>query len=475
MQIGATRQFTVTARMSDSTTSSVVAAFTASGGTVTSGGLFTAGQTPGTYRVIATTAGGLADTATIQVTAPAATLQQVVLSPSSASLPSGGVQQFAARGTMSDGSSAPIAARFAATGGTVTGSGLYTAGGTPGTYRVVATDSATGKADTAAITITSPPSPLPTNPSCQRTVNVSSVSALTGAVGNALPGDCIQLAAGTYSLTTKIIISASGTATNPITIEGTGSNTIINFNRTAGQTIFVDGAYIQLRKFRLTNLSTMGLWFRASHHNLVDSLEIDHTGQEAIRLYTDAHHNTIQYSKFHDTGEINATYAEGIYVGPGSAGCPTGTGNKGNVIQYNTFGPNIRSENIDVKQCTDSTTIRGNHFDGTGVRWTADYNVSGLITVQGSHTLIEDNTFYRGAPHGIHYYYNSTTPGTGSLVQGNSFDLYNSTISGFTGIARGIYRDLSFPGVVAKCDNTFSNLSGVNFTGTAYANITCIP
>jgi hypothetical protein len=48
------------------TTDSVSVVFTATGGSVTAGGLFTAGTTPGTYRIIATS-GTVADTATITV------------------------------------------------------------------------------------------------------------------------------------------------------------------------------------------------------------------------------------------------------------------------------------------------------------------------------------------------------------------------------------------------------------------------
>jgi hypothetical protein len=60
---------------------------------------------------------------------------------------------------MSDGSTAPITASFAATGGTISSSGLYTAGATAGTFRVIASQSGGTLADTASVTITasSPP------------------------------------------------------------------------------------------------------------------------------------------------------------------------------------------------------------------------------------------------------------------------------------------------------------------------------
>ena len=54
--------------------------YSATGGTITTGGLYTAGSTAGTFRVIAAQQGGtLADTAAVTITAPPPTLTQVIL------------------------------------------------------------------------------------------------------------------------------------------------------------------------------------------------------------------------------------------------------------------------------------------------------------------------------------------------------------------------------------------------------------
>jgi hypothetical protein len=73
LSTGQTQQFSATARLSDGTTAPASVSYSATGGTVTSAGLYTAGSSAGTYRVIATLVGGtLADTATISVSAPSA-------------------------------------------------------------------------------------------------------------------------------------------------------------------------------------------------------------------------------------------------------------------------------------------------------------------------------------------------------------------------------------------------------------------
>lgn len=64
--LSASQQFTVEARTEKGTTASVNASFSTTGGTITPNGLFSAGRTPGTYKIIASAA-GLADTATVTV------------------------------------------------------------------------------------------------------------------------------------------------------------------------------------------------------------------------------------------------------------------------------------------------------------------------------------------------------------------------------------------------------------------------
>jgi len=58
LQPGGTQQLVANGRMSDGTSSAVTVSWTATGGTITAGGLYTAGSTSGAYRVIAKQSGG---------------------------------------------------------------------------------------------------------------------------------------------------------------------------------------------------------------------------------------------------------------------------------------------------------------------------------------------------------------------------------------------------------------------------------
>ena len=197
---GATHTFAAVGVLSDGATTPVGVTWTATGGAIDAGGVFTAGETAGRYRIVATkTSSTLADTVVVPISLPEApTLTTVMLTPTSASLSTGGTKQFAAFGRNSAGDSVAVAVTFAATGGTVSSNGLYTAGSTGGTFRVVA--AASGIADTAIVTLAQP------------TTGGPSVGGLTG------------LPFGAYALL------KSGTDPGPLTMSlvGTSSTTIVS-------------------------------------------------------------------------------------------------------------------------------------------------------------------------------------------------------------------------------------------------------
>jgi hypothetical protein len=154
VQAGATLQFQAQGILSDGGTSPVAVSWSATGGTITSGGLYTAGQAAGAFRVIATAGNGVADTASVIVAVPTQNpvLVAVVVTPASATVAPGGTVQLAAAGLLSSGAATPVAVAWSATGGSVSGTGLYTAGAAAGSFRVIATGPG-GLADTAAIAV----------------------------------------------------------------------------------------------------------------------------------------------------------------------------------------------------------------------------------------------------------------------------------------------------------------------------------
>ena len=149
LQVGQQKQFTGT--ISGATNTAVT--WKASGGTVTSGGLYTAPSSAGTYTVTATSAADATKSASAVVTVSQATQVSISVAPSTVSLSTGGQKQF----TASVSGSSNTAVTWAASGGSVTSGGLYTAPSSAGTYTVTATSAADStKSASAVVTVSQP-------------------------------------------------------------------------------------------------------------------------------------------------------------------------------------------------------------------------------------------------------------------------------------------------------------------------------
>ena len=197
---GSALRFSATAKRSDGSTAPVTPTWEATGGSVNSSGVFAAGATTGAYRVIATVA-GVADTAPVVIKQSTATLNSIVLNPSSSSVAGGQARDFTVTASWSDGSTTVPPITWTAAGGTMAAGGRYTAGTVAGTYTVIA--AANGKADTAAVTVTSP---------------VLKSIAVSPGSGSVLPGQALQ-----FSVTGAL---SDGSSNVPAVTWSAGSGTI---------------------------------------------------------------------------------------------------------------------------------------------------------------------------------------------------------------------------------------------------------
>jgi hypothetical protein len=155
LEVGERRSFTAVGQLRDGTTAPIGVRWDATGGSIDAAGVYQAGSAAGVFRVIATNMKGtLADTVRVTVSLPTPEtmpLARVVLRPATVTLATLATHQFAAFGRNTVGDSIEIDVTFRATGGTITPTGLYTAGQTAGTYRVIAASSAL--ADTSVVTL----------------------------------------------------------------------------------------------------------------------------------------------------------------------------------------------------------------------------------------------------------------------------------------------------------------------------------
>lgn len=161
LQVGATQAFSATGHFSDGSSEPVTVAWTATGGTISAAGVYTAGAVAGSFQVVATAQGGsISKAAAVTITAAPPVLTSISVAPTTISLSTASAQQFIATGHFSGGGTGSVSVNWTATGGTITPAGVYTSGAVPGSYVVTATLVGGSIAGAAAVTITPDPPTL---------------------------------------------------------------------------------------------------------------------------------------------------------------------------------------------------------------------------------------------------------------------------------------------------------------------------
>src|SRR5260221_3986440 len=130
--------------------------WTASAGPITSSGMYTADTSVADAQVTATLVNS---TVSGRSSVKKSRLLRIVISPKTIALAEGSTNQFTVYGRKNTGDSVNVSVTYTATGGAVSGSGLYTARQTAGPYQVVARQNGGSLADTSAVTVTVTPPP----------------------------------------------------------------------------------------------------------------------------------------------------------------------------------------------------------------------------------------------------------------------------------------------------------------------------
>jgi hypothetical protein len=237
VQTGSTQTFS--AKVTGTSNTGIT--WTATGGMISPGGVYTAGSASGTFSVTATS---MADNsksakATVTVTATPPVIS-VAISPTSAFLPSGSTQGFSASVTGTSNSGVT----WTATGGTISSGGIYTAGNAAGAFNVTATSVAeTSKTAKAAVTITSNAAP--------GTVSTISKDGITWTFSQPVPVG--QFVNGDYYVVGPVTITAIDPAPTTSTPYENGS--VLNLPATNGKSGFDS---------RLNDGTDESSWFDAS-------------------------------------------------------------------------------------------------------------------------------------------------------------------------------------------------------------------
>jgi hypothetical protein len=468
---GQTIAFKASGVLSDGSSKPVTVSWVATGGTIDSAGLFTAGSTTGAYHVVGTELTlGLADTAAVVDTAasvdqPAPTVSSVSVSPSSSSILVGGSVQLTATARDSSGTllSGIAFAWASSTPGVaaVTSGGLVTAL-SQGTVSVTATAQGVSNKASVAVTVPVATSGCPTS-GFKRLVTVSTTAQLNSALLAAQPGDQIQLADGTYT-NNPFWIKVSGTAASPITLCGSRLAKVGTGSISTGNGIALAADYWNLQGFTLTN-SMVGLAMLGGHRNVLEDLSVHDVGQAGLHLRQFSTHNIVRDNYIHDTGKYNAVYGEGVYLGSWNGHWVNGVPDRSdsNTVMGNTIGPNIGSEMVDVKEGVTGTVLQGNSWVGGGQSLSTT-NLVSWVVIFGNRTTVTGN---RGQKALLHGYKVENPTGVSGWGQYTTFQNETLDLSGASGY--GIWVGVPKATTTISCNNIVLN------AGSGLANMACTP
>jgi hypothetical protein len=157
MVISTTQQYTAVGKDASNNTVTITPVWSvvASGGTIGTTGLFTAGTLAGVFTgTVKATSGAISATSTVTVTAGA--LASIAVTPAQVVLTQGGTRQYAAVGKDASNNVVAITPVWSvvASGGTVSASGLFTAGSVAGTFTNTVRAASGAISGTATVNVT---------------------------------------------------------------------------------------------------------------------------------------------------------------------------------------------------------------------------------------------------------------------------------------------------------------------------------
>jgi Big-like domain-containing protein/parallel beta helix pectate lyase-like protein len=229
-----TYQFSGYGRTKTGDSVAVAVVWSATGGTISSSGRYTADSLQGDYEVRATLAGANTAAPSSSSVVRVRKLAQLLVTPANVTLPTRGTKAFAAYGRLNGGDSVAVTVTWAARAGTIASTGIYTAGPTPGLDTVTATGR--GFSAAASVTLTSIPvaSVSASPPSATLSVGATQqLSAVTkDSAGGTLTGRVVTWsssnpAVATVSASGLVTAIAAGSATITATSEGKNGTSAI--------------------------------------------------------------------------------------------------------------------------------------------------------------------------------------------------------------------------------------------------------
>ncbi len=199
----------------------------------------------------------------------------------------------------------------------------------------------------------------------------------------------------------------------------------------------------------------------AANGVVIDSVTVHDLDMEGVHFHKSSRDGVLKNSRIYDTGQNGRGMGEGVYVG--TANDLTDRSDNAQILN-NTIGPDVRGENVDIKEGTTGARIIGNTFDGSGLTG-ANYDDS-WVDVKGNDVLVEGNRGTRTTNNGYETHTQRPGWGCGTVFRNNTSDLTGAT--GDRRLAINVTNNSSTCRTTVHASNTVTG-------GNGLTNITVTP
>lgn len=221
---------------------------------------------------------------------------------------------------------------------------------------------------------------------------------IRGTFGGLKAGEELVLRGGTYTLSTKILISNSGTAQQPIVLRAKeGEKPIIELNTNSNNIFELDGVrHIVLRGLTIRGGSQAIRFMSSSSYVTVEDCEISNTADAAISANSGGTYEglILRRNEIHHTGATG----EGMYLGCNDDACRVLNSTIESNYIHHTNGPTVtQGDGIELKEGSAGNIVRNNVIHDTGYPGILTYSARG----HGGPNIIEGNVIWNSNDYGI--------------------------------------------------------------------------
>ncbi|MET7872471.1 right-handed parallel beta-helix repeat-containing protein [Streptomyces cyaneofuscatus] len=248
-------------------------------------------------------------------------------------------------------------------------------------------------------------------------IDVSTAAQLKSALTTVSPGDTIRLADGTYTGNFK----ATRPGTSGARIILTGSSKAV-LTAGGGYGLHLNGASYWTVHGVTIKGGQKGIMADTANGVVIDSVTVHDLDMEGVHFRKSSRDGVLKNSRVYDTGQNGRGMGEGVYVG--TANDLSDRSDNAQILN-NTIGPDVRGENVDIKEGTTGARIIGNTFDGNGLTG-ANYDDS-WVDVKGNNVLVEGNRGSRTTNNGYETHTQQSGWGCGTVFRNNTSNLSGAT------------------------------------------------